>query len=185
LYQDGQPLPEETIVDDGYTSVDSFDAAILALTVCDVATARELVNLAGNSPNAELVSPQSEVCTSNQQTLSHALNALLAGDLNQAQVEARKLEGRKGNRHDKRLGSILGAIAADSDVLGELEGLLHNFAKEAKRNEKQLHTNCFLCLPALGLAQLAISLGEIELADLDPDNPYAPPALLQDDISTR
>ena len=182
LYQDGQPLPEETIVDDGYTSVDSFDAAILALTVCNVATALELVKLAGHSPSAELVTAQSEVCTSNQQTLSHALNALLAGDLNQAQVEARKLEARKGNRHDRRLGAILGAIAKDSDVLSELEGLLYDFAKEARLGEKQLHSGCFLCLPALGLTRLAISLGRIELTDLDPDNPYVPTALLQDDF---
>src|SRR5262249_54752799 len=88
-YRDGKPVGEEKVFDDGYSSVESFLAALVCLVVHDIPTARVLVDLAGPSPNAQHVSPKSEICTSNQQTLSHALNAILARDFQRACDEAR------------------------------------------------------------------------------------------------
>lgn len=174
-YHDGKPGPEEKVFSDGYTSVHSFEAALASLSVQDVAQARSLVELAGHSPGAEYVSPQSEVRTSNQQTLSHALNALLMDDPALAQREAGKLGVRRGTQFEKQVAVTILAIATDGDVLSELDALAFYHAKLAKRRNCWTVASYYLCLPALGLAHLATHYGRIEHADLTRDNVYAPP----------
>lgn len=180
MYHDGKPLPQETIVDDGYTSVDSFNAALVALIVHDIAATRDLVELAGHSPDAKYVSPKSEVCTTNQQTLSHALNAVLVQDMELADHEARKFTVRRCNQFEQQCAATISAIACNGDVLSELEALLFYHAKMAKRRDNWTNSTTYLCLPGLGLANLAIQLGRIELSDLSCEDLHAPSGLLQD-----
>lgn len=178
LYRDGQPLPSEIIPEDGFTPVQCWDAAIVAFITQDVATARCLMDLAGPNPAANRVSPRSEVCTTRQQTSSNALNAALAGDFELARDEARRLEFQPGTRLERRLGSILAAIAADGYVSSEVERLLLEHEKSARRPTASIEQDQFLCLPALGLIRLALHHHRIELADLDFTNIHAPLPLL-------
>lgn len=178
LYRNGQPLPPEIIYEDGFTPVQCWDAAIVALIAHDVATARSLMELAGSNPGAQYVSPMSEVCTTSQQTLSNALNAALAGDFELAQNLARRLEFQKGTRLEQRFGSILAAIAADGFVFSEVEHLLIEHQKSARRPTASTDQEQFLCLPALGLIRLAMHYQRLKLADLDFTNDYAPVSLL-------
>jgi hypothetical protein len=179
-YKDGVPLPQEQVFHDGYTSVDSFHAALVALITEDIARARALVELAGHSPGAEYVSPQSEVCTSNQQTLSHALNAVLAQDMDGARRETQKLAARRGNQLEQQIAATIAAIADARDVRTELDALLFYHAKLAKRGNSHPNASLLLCLPALGLASLAVQLGQLQHSDLDADNLYAPWGLLRE-----
>jgi hypothetical protein len=179
-YRDGVPLPEERVFEDGYTSVESFNAALACLVTEPMERARALVELAGHSPGAECVAPQSEVCTSNQQTLSHALNAVLAQDYKSARHEAQKLAVRRGSQLEKQIAATIAAIAEARDVRTELDALLFYHEKLAKRRSNWSDASLFLCLPALGLAGLAIHLGRLNLSDLDRDRMYAPFALLQE-----
>jgi 1,2-phenylacetyl-CoA epoxidase PaaB subunit len=179
-YKDGVAQPEEKVFSDGYTSVDSFDAAMACLITEDIASARRLVELAGHAPCPEVVSPRSEVCTSNQQTLSYALNAMLADDFELALREAQRVTVRRGNQMEKQIAAILAAIAGERDVLTELDTLLFYHEKLAKRRENWLNSSYYLCLPALGLSSLAIQLGRFKLADLSVDSMYAPWAMLHD-----
>lgn len=177
-YKDGKPLPAEKIPDDGYTSVDSFNAAVAALAIHDFDLARELVQLAGHSPNANLVSPRSEVCTNNEQTMSHALNALLESDLELASREASKLAVRRATKIEKQIGLIISAIATDGDVLSERDALLLHHENLASRRDNQINVSFWLCLPALGLSFLSISFGQYAFADLETDSVYCPMAML-------
>jgi len=177
-YRDGKPLPEETIPEDGYTSVDSFNAALASLTLQDIQCAQELVELAGNTPNAAYVSPRSEVCTTNEQTLSHALNALLSSDMDLAKREAGKLAVRSGTRIEKQIARIMSAIATDGDVLAERDTLLFYHEQAASRRDSQLDASTWLSLPALGLSFLAMSIRKYESAALATDSIYCPIALL-------
>lgn len=177
-YKDGQPLPEETIAEDGYTSVDSFNAACSALAVHDFRTARELVHIAGHSPNAKLVAPRSEVCNSNEQTISHALNALLDADLALANREAGKLAVRRATKVEKQIGLIISAIATNGDVLTERDALLFYHEKLATRRDNQLDCGLWICLPALALTSLAIHVGPYSTADLATKCVYCPLEML-------
>lgn len=177
-FEDGKPLPEETIQEDGYTSVDSFNAALAALAIQEVALGRELVELAGPSPNAQLVSPRSEVCTTNEQTLSHALNALLASDLDLASHEAGKLAVRRATQFEKQIALTISAIATDGDVVAELDALLFFHEKLALRRDNISDPTYWFCLPALGLASLSVHRGQIARTDLTEDNVYFPVELL-------
>lgn len=178
MYKDGRPLPEETISDDGYTSADSFNAALTSLTIQEIDLSRKLVELAGRSPNANLVSPRSEVCTTNEQTLSHALIALLAADFELANHEASKLAVRRGTQFEKQVGLTISAIATRGDVITEVNALLFYHEKLALRRDNVSDTTYWFCLPALGLSQLAIHLGQIGHSDLTGDNVYFPVELL-------
>jgi hypothetical protein len=183
-YQDGKPLPEETLADDGYTSVDSFNAALAALTLQNINLARELAELAGHSPSAALVSPRSEVCTTNEQTLSHALNALLASEMDLASREAGKLSARKATNIEKQIALTISAIATNGDVLTERDALLFYHAKAATRHENQLDASFWLCLPALGLSFLAMHFAGYQPADLETESLYCPVALLTESETT-
>jgi hypothetical protein len=178
MYKDGKPLPEETISDDGYTAVDAFNAALASLAIQDIELSRELIELAGRSPNANLVSPRSEVCTTNELTLYHALIALLAADMDRANREANKLTVRRGTQIEKQIGLIISAIATRSDVVTEVGTLLYYHEKLALRRDHLSDTTYWFCLPALGLSQLAICLGQISHSDLQIDNAYFPVELL-------
>lgn len=173
-YENDQPVSEERVADDGYTSVDSFVAALAALSVQNVPLARELVTLAGQSPNAALVSPQSEVCNSNEQTLSHALNALLAKNLPLAYREASKLQFRRGSQMEKQTATTISTIATEGDVLAELNALLSCHEKLAVRPDHLTDASFWLCLPALGLAYMAVHLGSIQRTDLKTESIYCP-----------
>lgn len=177
-YKDDKPLPTVQLVEDGYSSVDSLNAALVCLITENTARARALVELAGQSPNAQYVSPQSEVCTSNQQTLSHALNAVLAQNYDAAWRETQKIAVRRGTALEKQTAATIGAIATNGDVRTELDAVLFQHGKLAKRQDNWTDASLYLCLPALGLASLAVQLGRLEYADLDGDNMYAPAALL-------
>lgn len=177
-YKGGKPLPEETISGDGYSSVDSFDAALTALTIRDFDLARDLVTLAGPSPNASVVSPRSEVCTTNQQTLSHALNSLLASDRALARHEASKLAVRTATKIEKQIGLMIAAIATGGDVLTERGALLDYHEQLAVRRDNHLDSSFWLCMPALGLSFLSIHFGEFEFSDLETDSVYCPIGLL-------
>lgn len=177
-YKDGQPVGEERQYSDGYTSVDSFVAALAALCMQDLALARELVTLAGHSPNAALVTPRSDICNSNEQTLSHALNALVIDDVELAKQEASKLEVRRGTRMEKQLASTISAIAANGDFLNELQALLFYHEKLALRRDNLHDPGYWFCLPALGLSYLAIHYGSLDPAALPTDSVYCPRDLL-------
>jgi hypothetical protein len=176
-YKDGKPLPEETVPSDGYTSVDSFDAGLVCLTIGKVDLARELVELAGHSPEAKLVSPRSEVCTTNQQTLSHALNALLAGDSDLARHETSKLGVRRAPKIETQIGLMISAIATKGDLLTARNELLFYHEKLAKQRDNQNIATYWLSLPALGLSFLSMHLGQYRPADLESDSVYCPTAL--------
>lgn len=180
-YRDGKPLPEETIVEDGYTSRDSFRAILTSLVVQGLQETQTLVALAGSKPGAGLVAPQSEVCTTNEQTISEALNALVQKDRTRAAGEARKLEVRKGSQLDKQTAATILAIATGGDAAGEIETLLAFHTRIARARDRWTDCSTYLCLPALGLASLAIQLGELDPSELDADTLYAPPALLRVD----
>lgn len=183
-YKDGKPLPEETVATDGYTSVHSFNAALAALTLGDIDRARELVELAGHSPNAAFVSPRSEICTTNQQTLSHALNALLASEMDLASHEAGKLAVRRATKIEQQIALMISAIARGRDVLAERDALLFYHEKIASQRDNQRNCGYWLSLPALGLSFLAMHFGEYEPADLETDSVYCPIALFADSKTT-
>jgi hypothetical protein len=178
IYKKGKPVREEQVADDGYTSVDSFAAAMAALSVQDFSLCRELVKLAGHSPGGKSVSLRSDVCNSNEQTISHALNALLAGDAALASLEAAKLAMRRGTNMEKQLAATIAALAAGGGVLSELETLLFHHEKLARREENATTFVYFLCMPALGLSALAVHLEQIDQTDLPSDNVYCPRELL-------
>lgn len=180
-YRDGKPLPEETIVEDGYTSRDSFRAVLTSLVVQGLPETQSLVALAGSKPGASLVAPQSEVCTTNEQTISEALNALVQEDRKRAAGEARKLEVRKGSQLDKQTAAAIVTVATGGNAAGEIETLLAFHTRMAKARDRWTDCSTYLCLPALGLASLAIQLGELDPSDLDADALYAPTALLRTD----
>jgi hypothetical protein len=177
-YKDGKPEVEEKIPDDGYTSVDSFEAALVSLSLRDIDLARNLVELAGPSPNAALVSPQSEVCTTNEQTLSHALNALLASQMEVADHGARKLTVRRATNIEKQIALTISAIANGGDGMAERDALLFYHEKLAARRENQTDASYWISLPALGLSSLAMHFRGYERADLRTDSVYCPVALL-------
>jgi hypothetical protein len=180
LYQNGKPLPEERVPDDGYTSVESFNAVLVALALRDIQCAQELVALAGHSPNAELVSPRSEVCTTNQQTLSHALNALVGSEMDLAKAEASKFTVRSATRIEKQIALTISAIANDGDVLTERDSLLFYHEQMALRRDNQGAAEYWLCLPALGLSFLAMHFRGYEPDSLRTDSVYCPIELLSD-----
>ena len=177
---DGKALPEETVANDGYTSVDSFNAALVSLSFQDITLAHALVELAGHSPSAYLVSPQSEVCTTNAQTLSHALNALIASDLEIAHREATKLTVRRATKIEQQIALMISAIATDGDVLTERDALLYYHAKLATRRDNHADTSLWLSLPALALTFLAMHFRHYDLGELETDSVYCPIAMLLD-----
>jgi hypothetical protein len=177
-FKEGKLVPVETVPTDGYTSVDSFNAALAALTLGDIHLARELVDLAGHSPNAALVSPRSQVCTTNQQTLSYALNALVASDMEIAAHEAGKLAVRRATRVQQQIALTISAIATNHDVLAERDALLFYHEKLASQRDNQHDSDYWLCLPALGLSFLAVHFGQYESADLETDSVYCPITVL-------
>ena len=180
-YKNGQPANTIEVADDGYTSKESFLAALVALALQDDKLARDLILLAGPSPNARLVSPQSEVCTSNEQTLSHALNALIQNDDSLAEREAAKLSVRRGSQMEKQIAELITAIATSGDAAGQLQALLSCHKKLAIRRDNLLSPQFWLCLPALGLASLALMRKRLDRSELPDDNPYFPTSLLVSD----
>lgn len=181
-YRDGQPLPEELVPSDGYTSNDSFEAGMVALILRGVDEARELVTLAGHSPEAALVSPKSEVCTTNQQSLSHALNALLDSDCKLAIHEASTVAFGRANQIEKQIALTMKALAqADYPLaLSERDALLFYHEKMAARIDHQFDRDLWLSLPALGLTALAIRLGGIAPLECASQSPYCPIELITD-----
>lgn len=179
-YVGGQPLPEEIIVEDGYTVIDSMQAAFAALSLGELELARELIGLAGEAPNAELISPRSVVCTTNELALSEALSALLSSHFDLARGEVRKLLVRRSTKGELQQARIMLAIAGDGDVVEERDQLLAAHAKEASRLANQLDCSYWICLPAVALSFLAVRLARCKATDLATDNPYCPVAIWLD-----
>lgn len=179
-YKDGKPLPEEFVPSDGYTSNESFEAALTALTLRDVNAAKELVKLAGDSPEASLVSPTSQVCTTNQQTLSHGLNALLASEMELAKRVASKVAFGRANHIEKQIALTMIALAeADYPLaISERDALLFYHEKAAKRSDHQFDRDLWLSLPGLGLTFLALHLGGCLPAECRSTSLYCPIELL-------
>jgi hypothetical protein len=176
-FENGKLIPEETVASDGYTSVDSFHAAMAALTLGDIDLARELVELAGHSPNGAFVSPRSEICTTNQQTLSHALNALILSDMDLANHEAGKFAVRRATKLEQQIALTISALATKRDVLAERDALLFYHEKIASQRDNRHDISYWLCLPALGLSFLAMHFGRYAPAELTTDCVYCPIAL--------
>jgi hypothetical protein len=178
-YRAGKPLPEETIAEDGYTSHDSMLAVYAALILGDVPLAKSLVDLAGPSPNDRLVAPRSQVCTTSVQKLSHALNALVAGDLELAEREANRPKIRRGTKTDRLLADAFSALATGGDALTARDEILKHHATQAKRDLNPAASSFWLCFPALAVSALAMHLQGCELSQLETDSVYCPIGLLE------
>jgi hypothetical protein len=153
---------------------------MIALILRGADSARQLVQLAGHSPEAALVSPKSQVCTTNQQALSHALNALLVSDRELATREAGTVAFGRSNQIEKQIALTMKALAeADYPLaLSERDALLYFHEKMAKRTDHQFDRDLWLSLPALGLTSLAMQLGGLEPVECESDSLYCPVELI-------
>jgi len=178
-YRAGKPLPEELVAEDGYTSHDSMLAVYAALVLRDVPLASGLVELAGPSPNAQFVSPRSQVCTTSVQKLSHALNALVAGDMKLAEQEANRPQIRAGTKTDRLLAAAISALATGGDVIAARDEILKHHATQAMRDLHPGASTFWVCYPALGVSSLAMHLHGYEPGQLETDSVYCPIGLLE------
>ena len=148
------------------------------MAIPDIAYTQQLIDLAGHSPCAEYVSPASEVCTTNQQTLSHAINALAVGDFESAEREALKLSVRRGTKMEKQIATVANAIATSNCIAVEIDAMLFFHDKIARQTGNKTDSDFYLCLPAIGLANIALHFGRLERDELDHSNVYCPADLL-------
>jgi WD40 repeat protein len=147
-------------------SVDSLRFTYLACTLGEFGLARDIALRIEDPPDADYISTRSEVCTPKQQHLAYAVRAYFAND--RAVAEAQLRQVRRGHKDDEEtLQAAIVRSILDADGTGivpALKELLRLSARRAKKNHDL--SDQILCLPALGLAQVALEQRLITSDDL-------------------
>jgi len=156
----------------------TYLAMCAALAAADRATARSLAPFVWDPPHASYVGPTSVICTTEQQTLAYALKFELLDDRGRAEEELARLTRVSEDAVGEML--MLRGIVETSPArfLDGLGRTLANHARRAAEKPNYRVAKYFLCLPALGLAALALEHHVATCEQLPADNVYLPRELI-------
>jgi hypothetical protein len=161
-------------------SCSTADAICIAMTAADWQLALDLAPYVWDPPTASYIGPTSVLCTSNQQTAALLLRDYLMENVDGVISRLRAVHDLDAPDAGGLL--MIEGIATESRVklAAGFRRLLAVHAATAARAENYRVPEHFLCIPALGLAALALLRGTIKRDDLPRDNPHFPPELIAD-----
>jgi hypothetical protein len=153
----------------------------LALIAGDFERAEKIASMLWDPPDAGYLKAKGkfEICTPNDMHLAYAFRELLAGNKPAAINMLGKIRlGERDPQHIKLQAAMIRALItrSDGDFLPALNELLE---QHQRRANARTAPECCLCIPALGLAIMALKTGLITPLQLPQDNPYLPMELAQ------
>jgi len=157
-------------------SRDCLKATCMALIVSKYAVAQQLAELMWDPPKATYVGPDSEVCTTNQQSLAYAVKHLLQSNSEGVNKELRRISNRKGEQQVAAMAKMVRGLAENSDARFN-EGLFEVLFFHRKAARRENDPQRFFSLEGLGLSTLALRCGLAKKSELPADE-YLPVELL-------
>ena len=157
-------------------SRDCLKAICMALIANKYTIAQQLAELMGDPPRATYVGPDSEVCTSNQQSLAYAVKRLIQNNLEYVETELQRISNRKGEQQVAAMAKMVRGMAQKSDATFN-EGLLELLFFHRKGVRREDGPQKFFSLEGVGLSALALRGGLVGKSGLPKDD-YLPLELL-------
>jgi hypothetical protein len=148
----------------------TFEAICRAFVGCDWELARLLAPWVWDPEGSGWISPNSLLCTPQQQTMAYALKDFLLGRTGELETRLRSMTNIREDLIGEMLmlrGIILGDSARTLKGLGLALSWHHRMAKQEDFNPEY-----FVCTTALGLAALAIQHKVVAKEDLPADDVY-------------
>ena len=135
---------------------------------------REAAGLIGDPPDADYLGDDSVVCTRDEQRVAYALRSLLLGDCGAVTAELRDFPGgRPDDGLAPQAEAVRGLAAGDARrFLGAMADVLASHDRRAARAEGRKDPASYFCLPAAGLARLALATRLVEPGWLPAGSPY-------------
>jgi hypothetical protein len=159
-------------------SCSTYQAICMAFIAGDRRLAEALAPLVWDPEPARYVGPESVLCTTEQQTLAFTMRYLAAGIDDQAARELASLVRPTGEVVGEFL-ALRGILERDEARLRDgLQRALAWHAQQAREPHNVRIPQYYLCVPALGLAALAVERGVIGRGALPASDPYFPRELI-------
>jgi hypothetical protein len=144
----------------------------------DMGLATSMAPLVWDPPGARYVAPNSLICTTSQQALAYALRHHLLGENDRAKEQVKRLTRVTEDVVGEML-MLRGLVESEpARIKNGLPRVLDWHASVAAEPENYRVAKYFLCMPALGLATLALRQKLLAREDLPADNVYAPRDLI-------
>ncbi len=171
----------------------SLNALYVTSAIGSLDLARAIAEVTWDPPDSNIIAPDSVVCTTAEQHLAYAVKGIILDDLEMAATEAKLA---RTTREDLQLQvAMVHALLrrTQAEFLEALVKLLAWNRRLARSSQRQpriervwspptpdlgfLKTDPLLCMPALGLAGLALRMKLLRVQDL-PSDPHFPHELL-------
>jgi hypothetical protein len=153
-------------------SRDCLKAICMALIAGKYTLAQQLAELMWDPPKATYIGTDSEVCTSNQQSLAYAVKHLIQNNLESVEKELQRISNRKGEQQVAAMAKMVRGMAQKSDALFH-EGLLELLFYHRKHIRREDGPQRFFSLEGAGLSALALRDGLVTKSALPKDD-YLP-----------
>jgi len=152
----------------------SLQAMYFALSGGEFEITGEIAKQVWDPVDAEYIGIGSEVCSPNDQRLAYALRNCLQGDMQAARDELTSIfDPIPPIEYQKRM--LLALVDNNgSAFLNALAELLDWHRQEATEDGNHKATECFICIPGLGLSAYGWWKGVISPASLPKNNMYLP-----------
>ena len=157
-------------------SRDCLKAICMASIAGKYTLVQQLAERMRDPPKATYIGPNSEVCTSNQQSLAYAVKHLIQNNLESVDTELRRISNRKGEQQVAATAKMVRGMAQKSDALFN-EGLLELLFFHRKGVRREDDPQRYFSLAGLGLSALALRDGLVSKSGL-PQDDYLPLELL-------
>ena len=171
----------------------SLDALYVTSAIGSLALARAIAEVTWDPPDSQIIAPDSVVCTTAEQHLAYAVKGIILDDLEATAIEAKLA---RTTREDLQLQVAMVRALLRRTQAPFLEALVKllawnlRLARSTQRESRIervwspptpdlgfLKTDPLLCMPALGLAGLALRMKLLRVQDL-PSDPHFPHELL-------
>lgn len=157
----------------------NYYAVCKSLIVGDMSSATELAGVIWDPPGAPYLGKNSEVCTPNDQRIAYAMRRYYACDPTGVEAELRGLSSASTSIGAQAT-MWRGLVSLDGHLfVNGLDSLIRRHEKEARLKENRFESEFFICIPALGLARLALRDGVCGFHELPSDSVYLPIQLLE------
>jgi hypothetical protein len=170
--------PEQYCPDHSLTnSRQSLKYLFAIMTVGQWDLAQDIAATIWDPEDASYIDTNSEVCTIADQELAYAMREYMEGNLNWAYQHLEQVRTIDWEIifQAQMLSAILDELP--EDLLAKLAEYLKYHQIQALRKENIHEKEYFMCMPAMGLAALAMSKGLVEIAQLPQTDPFFPIAL--------
>lgn len=156
-------------------SKDAYWYVCLGLAIGEVQAARRLASMMWDPPDVDFIGPKSMVCTPNQQAVAYALRYFLEGQPEQAAAAVSCVRTPPHDYVGLQAQLVRCLLRGDgATFLRELPALLARHAKLSRR--EAWNPELYMCVPALGLAALAMET-QLVTAEALPQDVYLPSGL--------